>query len=140
MKTMDNKPIKILLIEDDPEYSYLMRAMLDVAWGAPFDLENADRLSTGLERLAAGDIDVVLLDLSLPDSWGFDTFARTHAQAPQVPIVVLSGLANETLAVEIVREGAQGYLAKGQTDGNLLVRTVRYAIERKQAEEALVRP
>jgi len=134
---MDDKPIQVLLIEDDPEYSHLVREMLAVVGGAPFDLECADRLSTGLERLAAGDIDVVLLDLLLPDSWGLDTFIKAHAQVPGVPTIVLSGLGDEALAIEAVREGAQDYLVKGQVDGNLLVRAMRYAIGRKQAEEAL---
>jgi len=134
-KAMDDKLIKVLLIEDDPEYTYLMRQMLAVVRGTPFDLENTDRLSTGLERLAAGTIDIVLLDLSLPDSWGLATFARAHAQSPQVPIIVLSGLADEALAVKAVREGAQDYLVKGQIESNLLVRAMRYAIERKRTEE-----
>jgi len=134
---MDDKPIKVLLIEDDPEYAYLVREMLAVAGGAPFDLECADRLSTGLERLAAGGIDVILLDLLLPDSWGLDTFVKAFAQVPGVPMIVLSGLGDEALAVEAVREGAQDYLVKGQVGGNLLVRAIRYAIERKRAEEAL---
>jgi len=137
VKKTNDKPIKALLIEDDPEYAYLMREMLAAVKSTPFDLEHADRLSTGLEQLAAGDIDVVLLDLSLPDSWGFDTFARARAQAPQVPIIVLSGLSDETLAVKAVREGAQDYLVKGQTEGHLLARAIRHAVERKRTQEVL---
>jgi len=116
-----------------------MREMLAEARDVPFDLVCADRLSTGLEHLSEGGIDIVLLDLSLPDSQGLDTFARVYAQAPQVPIVVLTGLDDETLAVKAVQEGAQDYLIKGQVEINLLVRAMRYAIERKRAEEALQR-
>lgn len=137
MKGMSDRPSKMLLIEDDPEYAYMMQQMLAITPGAPPTLECADSLSTGLERLARGDIDVVLLDLSLPDSWGLETFDRVHACAPQAPIIILSGLDDQALAVEMVRKGAQDYLVKGQLDGNLMVRAMRYAIERKRAEEEI---
>jgi len=131
--------MKVLLIEYNSGDTHLMREMLAEARDVPFDLVCADRLSTGLEHLSEGGIDIVLLDLSLPDSQGLDTFARVYAQAPQVPIVVLTGLDDETLAVKAVQEGAQDYLIKGQVEINLLVRAMRYAIERKRAEEALQR-
>lgn len=145
-QTLDKQPqtIKVLLIEDDPIYAHLMQEMLSVAVDISpsasrqtFDLEWAGCLSAGMERLAKGDIDVMLLDLLLPDSRGFDTFVRAHAQAVRVPIIVLSGLNDQALAMKAVREGAQDYLVKGQVDGNLLVRAMCYAIERKRAEEEL---
>ncbi|MGA9351794.1 MAG: response regulator [Anaerolineae bacterium] len=129
--------MRVLLIEDNEDDALIIREMLVKAKGAPFDLEWADRLSTGLERLAEGGIDVVLLDLGLPDSRGLETLSKAHGQAPEAPIVVLTGLADETVGVKAVQNGAQDYLAKGQVDGNLLARTLHYAIERKQAEEAL---
>lgn len=132
-----NDSIKILLIEDNPGDVRLLREMLAEMPGTPFDLECADRLSAGLERLAAGEIDVILLDLSLPDSRGFDTFLRVQGQAPRVPLVILSGLDDEALALKAVREGAQDYLVKGQFDGLLLLRAIRYAIERKWAGEEI---
>ncbi|MBL7062809.1 MAG: hybrid sensor histidine kinase/response regulator [Anaerolineae bacterium] len=134
---MSDKPIRVLLVEDNLSEARLIQGMLATAKSAPFDLECADRLSTGLDRLAAGDIDVALLDLSLPDSQGLETFTRAHAQAPQVPMIVLTGLDDEKLAVKAVREGAQDYLVKGQVSSNPLVRAIRYAIERKRAEETL---
>jgi PAS domain S-box-containing protein len=134
---MENKPIKALLIEDNPADARLLREMLVEVGDAPFELVWADRLSTGLERLAAGDIDAVLLDLSLPDSHGLDTFLQVQAQVPRVPITVLSGLDDAVLALQAVREGAQDYLVKGKIDSNLLIRAIRYAIERKRTEEAL---
>jgi DNA-binding NtrC family response regulator len=88
-----------------------------------------------LECLAAGDIDIVLLDLSLPDSLGLDTFTRVYDKAPCLPIIVLTGLDDEELAAKAVREGAQDYIIKGQVDSNLLARAIRYAIERKRAEK-----
>jgi len=80
---------------------------------------------------------VILLDLGLPDSQGLDTLARTYDQVRDVPIVLLTGLDDKTLAMQAMRAGAQDYLVKGQIDSNLLARTIRYAIERKQSEEAL---
>ena len=130
---------KVLLIEDSPGDARLLRVFLAEAPGAGFDLEHVDLLSTGLNRLAQGGIDLVLLDLSLPDSLGLETFAKAHAGAPQVPIIVLSGLDDESLAIKTVHEGAQDYLVKGQVDSRLLVRSMRYAIERKRAEEALAK-
>ena len=94
-------------------------------------------LSSGLQKLAEGGADLVLLDLGLPDSQGLDTYTKTQSQFPRVPIVVLSGLLDEAVAIKAVRAGAQDYLVKGQIEGNLLFRSVRYAIERKTAEERL---
>ncbi len=94
-------------------------------------------LSSALTLLSEGSFGVILLDLSLPDGKGLDTVIRTHAAVPDAPIVVMSGLGDEELAVRALHEGAQDYLVKGQVDGNLLIRAMRYAIERKQAEDAL---
>ncbi len=80
---------------------------------------------------------MVLLDLSLPDSEGLDSIVRVHEKVPEIPIVILTGQDDEQLALKAVRAGAQDYLVKGQGDGNLLLRAMRYAIERKRIEEAL---
>jgi len=132
---MSNKAVKVLLIEDNPAYTRLIREILAEAKGSPFKLECADRLATGLACLAQGRIDAVLLDLGLPDSQGLSTLVKVQAEALAVPVVVLTGLDDEALAVEAVQEGAQDYLVKGQVDSNLLKRSIRYAIERKRAEE-----
>ncbi len=134
---MNNNPIKILLIEDNPGDARLIKEMLIEAKSAPFILEWRDRLHAGLQRLTEYCADVVLLDLGLPDSQGLDTYAKVHDQFPRLPIVVLSGLHDESVAVKAVRNGAQDYLVKGQIDGRLMARSMRYAIERKNAEEAL---
>ena len=139
---MNAKSITILLVEDNTGDARLIHEILSEAGedspGSPeFDLVHADRLSTGLAYLEECDIDVILLDLSLPDSQGLDTFNEVYAQAPEMPIVVLTGLDDETLAITAVREGAQDYLVKGQVDNDLLICALRYAIERKRAEEAL---
>jgi DNA-binding NarL/FixJ family response regulator len=88
-----------------------------------------------LERLKDGGVDVVLLDLGLPDGQGFDAFKKVQAQAPAVPVVVLTGFDDETLAVEAIRHGAQDYLVKGDVDSKVLYRAVRYSVERKRAVE-----
>jgi PAS domain S-box-containing protein len=139
---MSDKTIRILLIEDNPGDARFIREVLaDTMMADPsapaLDLTCARRLSSGLKRLARGGFDVVLLDLSLPDSQGLDTFVKTYAQASGVPIIVLSGLVDKEVALEAVQKGAQDYLIKGETGGGLLVRAIRYAIERKRAEEAL---
>lgn len=131
--------IKVLLVEDNPGDARLIREILTRARGAQFELERVERLSAALERLAAGGIDAILLDLTLPDSTGLDTFFKVHARAPRVPITVLSGFDDEVVAIRAVREGAQDYLVKGQVDRDLLVRALRYAIERKRSEDALQR-
>ncbi len=131
--------VKALLIEDNPGDARLIQMMLAEASGDLFEIETADRLGSGLRRLAQGGIGIVLLDLSLPDSRGLATFAQLHDNAPQIPIIVLSGLNDTTVAVQAVHEGAQDFLIKGQVDGQLLTRAMRYAIERKRMNEQLSR-
>ncbi len=133
------KPIKVLLIEDSVFATRHTQKMLAEANSSEFnvELECADQLSVGLKRLAEDRIDIVLLDLTLPDSHDLDTFTSVHAQAPEMPIIVLTGLEDEKLAVEAVGKGAQDYLVKGQLDSNLLKRSMLYAIERKQVQEEL---
>jgi phosphoserine phosphatase RsbU/P len=124
--------LRVLLIEDNPGDVRLIEMMIEDAGRSLFELHHVDRLSVGIERVGKGGIDVVLLDLSLPDSRGLDTFSQLHSRAPHIPIIILSGLNDTTTAVQAVHEGAQDYLVKGQVDGQLLVRAMRYAIERKR--------
>jgi sigma-B regulation protein RsbU (phosphoserine phosphatase) len=131
------EPVKVLLIEDNPGDARLIQLMLEEAGDGLFHIETVERLDSALDRLRGGGIGLVLSDLTLPDSRGLETFARLHAQARQVPIIVLSGLTDTTLAVQAVHEGAQDFLIKGQVDGQLLVRAMRYAIERKRMSEQL---
>jgi diguanylate cyclase (GGDEF)-like protein len=129
--------IRVLLIEDNPEYTGLLKRFLSKEKNPSFALESANSLQAGLERLAQSDIDVILLDLTLPDSHGIDTFVKVHTQVPPTPIVILTGFDDEKLALEAVGKGAQDYLVKSQVEGRILARILRYAIERKRAEEAL---
>jgi len=134
---MSDNCTKVLLIEDNPGDVRLIQEMLTQSAQDGYQLECADRLSKGLECLGMGGIDLVLLDLGLPDSQGLDTFNKVHAQVPAVPIVLLTGLDDEMFAVQAVRQGAQDYLVKGDVDSTLLCRAVRYAVERKRSEEEL---
>lgn len=134
---MESGIIKVLLIEDNQDSILLMRETLLEENYNKFELVCAERLSTGLEYLSKGGIDVILLDMSLPDSQGIDTLIKAHGHAPEVPIIVLTNLDEETFAVKTVQEGAQDYLVKGTVDSNLLVRSIRYAIERQRMLEKL---
>ncbi len=130
--------IQVLLIEDNEAEANLMQAMLEEDPHKLYVFTHATRVASALEMLEQQRFDVVLLDLLLPDSNGLQTFKRVHSQAPsEVPIIVLSGIADEALAVEAVRYGAQDYLVKGHVNGNILSRAIRYAMERKQIEETL---
>jgi two-component system cell cycle response regulator len=137
MKEMHDRPIQLLLIEDNAGDRGLIREALGSVEHTRFELTYADRLSTGLAQLARGSIDIVLLDLSLPDSQGLETLEKTHAQVPDVPIVVLTELEDEALAIKSVQAGAQDYLVKGQTNGQSLTRSLRHAIERQRLQEEL---
>jgi signal transduction histidine kinase len=137
-----NEQVMILLIEDNPADVRLIReALLETAQehpsATPFKLTVAGRLSAGLEALTQENVDVVLLDLSLPDSEGLSTLVSISDQAPALPIIVMTGLDDEAVTVRALQAGAQDYLVKGELDSNLLARAIRYAIERKRAEVAL---
>jgi PAS domain S-box-containing protein len=134
---LGTRPIKVLLVEDNPGDARLIVELLRDVQADEFDLEHVDRLAPALERLGQAGVDVVLLDLGLPDSNGLDTFEQTHRGAPGKPIIVVSGLDSEQVAVEAVRAGAQDYLVKGRIEGQLLARIIRYAIERQHIRAEL---
>jgi DNA-binding response OmpR family regulator len=144
---MSNTTSNLLLIEDDPSYVRLLQRVLEDEFARrgeafPYRFEWVERLSAGLAALEQGDIALLLTDLSLPDEKGFSVFARLAAAAPDVPIIVLTGIDDEELGARIVQEGAQDYLVKTHVNGYLLKRAIRHAIERKRAadeRECLVR-
>lgn len=129
--------INVLLVEDNPGDARLIQEMLGEQIPIAFTLEHVSRLSDGLERLCAPGIDVILLDLSLPDAHGLDTFHRAASSAPKTPIVVLTGLSDETTALRAMQDGAQDYLVKGQVEPDALARSLRYAIERQRLQGEL---
>lgn len=134
---MSQDPIHLLLIEDDPGDADLFQEILEEAENSNFTVTWVDRLAAALERLELELYDLILADLSLPDSHGLETFIRLYAKVPQLPIVVLSGSDDESIVVRALQEGAQDYLVKGTADSNLIIRSIRYAIERKQVQLAL---
>jgi len=134
---MTTDPMRVLPIEDDPDDFLLLKETLTEASTIRIKLAHADRLSTALNHLSEQAFDIVLLDLNLPDSRGLPTLASVHAQAPQAPIVVLTGLDDEELAMKALQTGAQDYLVKGQVLSELLYRAIRYAIERQHLLEEL---
>ncbi len=136
-----NDRIRVLLIEDNPEDTFLIKEFLSpkAAADASFELEAVEQIQAGLERLKKGGIDVILLDLFLPDSRGFHSFLKVQGQAPGIPIVVMTSLNDESFATETVKQGAQDYLVKGQLNRTLLIRTIRYAIERQRIRRELDR-
>jgi len=129
--------LKILLIENDPAAANEIRTALTAAGDSSFDVEWVQLLSDGLERLSKRGIAAVLLELCLPDSEGIETFDKLFTVAPDVPILILGGNANEALAKEAVGRGAQDYLLPGHLDSYSLPRALRNAIERKAVEDAL---
>ena len=126
-----------LLIEDNPGDARLLKELLAEEPAAPFRIICVDRLQRGLELLSTEKIDVLLLDLSLPDSHGLETFAKAYAHAPKVPIIVLTGNDDHALALLAVKAGAQDFLFKGKLDRELLIRSMQYSIERKRYQEQL---
>ncbi|QKQ77766.1 response regulator [Nostoc sp. TCL240-02] len=134
---MAGKNIKVLLVEDNPGDVFLLQEFLKEVTTVVVDLIPVERLSEAINYLAKEIFDVILLDLSLPDSQGLESFVIAHHQAKATPIIVLTGIDDETLAIRAMQEGAQDYLVKGQVTGDLLVRSMRYAIERQRADEAL---
>ncbi len=126
----DNESIKVLLVEDDPDHAYLFREILRDAEGTLVNIRHSEKLSSALDRLSAEHFDIVVSDLGLPDSQGIETFLTIHKQYPDIPLIVLTGMSDEGLALKAVQRGAQDYLVKGKVDGELLLRSMRYAIER----------
>ncbi len=134
----EDKKIRVLLIEDDPDDVLIIRDTLaEPESGMKAEVDSGATLDDGIDKLSAGDYDVVLLDLSLPDSQGLDTFVRVHAQSPTVPVIILTGLDDESFALEAVSQGAQDYLVKGNLNARMLARVIRYAIERNRTQAEL---
>jgi diguanylate cyclase (GGDEF)-like protein len=134
---MNKVKTRVLLVEDNPGEARALQEAIQEAAGSDFSMETTGRLANALKILGDGGFDVVLLDLTLPDEHGLDTFLKLKAQATRVPVVVLIGREEEMLALEAVRHGAQDYLFKGGISGRSVVQSMRHAIDLKRAEEAL---
>ncbi len=134
---MSEEAIKILLVEDNPGDARLLRETFREITDTKFELTHVEQLNEAITQLAKFNFDAILLDLSLPDSQGVETVERVLSAAPSLPIIVLTGLADESIGIRAVRKGAQDYFIKGQTSSDLLVRAINYSIERKRIEEEL---
>jgi PAS domain S-box-containing protein len=134
---METTPIRILLVEDNPGDARLIQEMLAETEDSSFKIEWVSQLSQGLERLTQGNIDLVILDLGLPDSQGLETFIQAYEYGANLPFIVLTGQNDETVGLAALRRGAQDYLIKGKVDGQFLARAIRYAMERRRSQEAL---
>ena len=138
MTLESQRPIRVLLVEHDPEDLDGLRRAVAKLRGGKVEIEWASELAAGLERLTQGGIDAVLLDLMLSDSEGMATFERTWAFAPNVPIIVMTSVDDEELALATVQGGAQDYLVKGEVYPRMMVKAIRYAIERHRVRSALL--
>ena len=134
---MPATPIKVLLVEDSPSDASLLRESLEQNEPEAFAFVEVETLAEAIALLRRESFDLLLLDLTLPDSSGTNTFRRARSAAPHLPIVLLTGLEDERIGLEAVRHGIQDYLVKGQSYGPQTARSIRYAIERKRGEEAL---
>jgi signal transduction histidine kinase len=133
---MENKAIRILLIEDNPGHARLLQKALSKADSFQFQVKHCELLGQALQ-CSPNNHDVIMLDLTLPDSTGMDTLRQISTHMPDLPIIVLTSIDDEALAIEAAQLGAQDYLVKGEFDESLLVRTIQYALERKLTEQAL---
>ena len=131
---MKKPPLRILLVEDNLADARLLREMFSKEKPDSFEFIHFLRMSEAVSHLTKGGVDIVLLDMGLPDAHGLDTVRRTHAAAPGVPVIVLTGLDDEAVAAEAIREGAQDYLIKGQIENRALPRALRHAIERHRLQ------
>ncbi|MCP3136035.1 HAMP domain-containing histidine kinase [Pyxidicoccus sp. QH1ED-7-1] len=136
---MEERSLRVLLVEDNPGDARLLQEELREFSSAHFEIVHVYLLAEAVRVAETSAVDAVLLDLSLPDGHGLGNISRMLQAAPSVPLVVLTGTDDERLAVQAVHQGAQDYLVKGQVTGPLLVRALRYAIERKRVEEGLKR-
>ncbi|MBF0495003.1 MAG: GGDEF domain-containing response regulator [Deltaproteobacteria bacterium] len=122
--------VRVLIVEDDIIISSMIEEILSGSQGINFVLEHRGSLATALACLSGKEIDIILLDLVLPDSDGFDTYSKIHHEFPEIPIIILTGIDDEELAIKSVQHGAQDYLIKGRVNYDLLVLAIRCAIER----------
>jgi diguanylate cyclase (GGDEF)-like protein len=134
---LSTRPLHVLLIEPEEATAARIRGFLEGAEEGLFRVDQVARLSAGLEKLSHGGVDVILLDLELPDSQGLVTFERMYAFAPDVPIVVLTQIDDDELALASVQTGAQDYLVQREVTASVLARSIRYAVERHRLLSAL---
>ena len=134
---MDDKIIKVLYVEDEMDHAILIRELIEEIKNVHYELTHVQNLNETLLELDNNNYDIILLDLSLPDEQGVDTVARVCEQAPDIPVVVMSGTDDETMAIKALQKGAQEYLVKGKVQSHALSRILRYAIMRHKGRVEL---
>ena len=132
-----SRALRILVVEDNPADADIIREVLPTTGPVSFHVESVARLSASLTRLQHEDIDLVLLDLGLPESQGLQTLHQLHQAAPDVPVIILTGTDDRELGIAAVQAGAQDYLVKGQVNEHLLVRSIQHALERHKTAAKL---
>jgi DNA-binding NarL/FixJ family response regulator len=135
---MSNQPIKVLLVEDDPYHAEALHAMIDRVHEFDFELFHCYKLQEGLQLLKNNEFDVILLDLGLPDSSNIETFIRVHDYSPEIPIIILTALFDEAVALKTLNSGAQEYLFKGEFDGQDLSTAIMHSIKRIKYIHSLI--
>ena len=136
---MWKKSVKVLLlIEDNAGDARIFREMFNEQGSHRTDLRHVESMRDAEKHLATNTVDIILLDMGLPDVQGLEAVRRAHEAAPRIPLVVLTGLDDESIALKALKEGAQDYLLKSQIEARGLMRALRYAFERKIMEEALI--
>ena len=131
--------VALLVVEDNYDDFEIMEHQLAVYKESGLTIEHSDCLAAGLTRLRHGGVDIIFLDLSLPDSQGIETVKKVHLSAPTIPIIVLSGTADIDIALESLKYGAEDYLVKGSIDTASLGRSINYAMTRHAARAAYER-
>src|SRR5688572_19378111 len=130
MEVVASARIRVLLVEDDPRDVHVLRSMLRSAGFPHFEFFHARTINEALDQLGRNPVDVVILDLGLPDASDLEGLERLREFSAETPLIVLTGNHDDTLAMTALHRGAQDYLIKGNVDRHLLVRSIRYAIER----------
>ncbi|MEO6232310.1 MAG: response regulator [Ferruginibacter sp.] len=138
MQSLPSDQLNVLVIEDNPADLFLIEQMLRLSNRNIERIYTADRISAGIELLNQFDMSIVLLDLSLPDSFGFDSFLKIKSNTKKIPVIILTGLSDKEMALEAIKEGAKDYLVKGEFETDILVKSIQYSIERKNAEEKIL--
>lgn len=133
-----SEPLSILIIEDNPADSFLIEQMLSSSGLAIEKIFTSERLDDGIQLMQQHSVDIVLSDLSLPDSFGIETFLKIRRQFMHIPVIILTGLSDSEMALKALKKGAQDYLVKGEFNANFLVKSILYSIERKKAEEKVL--
>jgi DNA-binding response OmpR family regulator len=135
VKNSMNKTLKILIVEDNPVNALFVQELLSRAPTVSFEFSKAATLAVAVETIKNQKLDIILLDLDLPDSQGYATFQTVNSLTSAAPIIILSSVQEQETAIRAVQEGAQDYFIKGSFEGNLLIRAILFAVERKQKEK-----